>query len=234
MATVLSNADPHGAGRVQVRMNWQTDNMRTSWVRVMTPDGGGSKDVKSNRGFVFIPEVGDQVLLGFRHGDPARPYVMGSLFNGTTGGGGGQGNNCKSLTTRSGSSLKLDDSAGSVTLHDKGTVNMNFDGAGNACIDAQAKIGLSVGNANSELILDKDGNVILAADSIISFMVGNSSIVIDNNGININSSNINLNGTTINIKGTTNKIEGKTNTISGTNLITGGPTTIDKGKIKLN
>ena len=56
MATVLSNADPHGAGRVQVRMNWQTDNMRTSWVRVMTPDGGGSKDVKSNRGFVFIPE----------------------------------------------------------------------------------------------------------------------------------------------------------------------------------
>ena len=26
MATVLSNADPHGAGRVQVRMNWQTDN----------------------------------------------------------------------------------------------------------------------------------------------------------------------------------------------------------------
>ena len=80
---------------------------------------------------------------------------MGSLFNGTTGGGGGQGNNCKSLTTRSGCSLKLDDSAGSVTLHDKGTVNMNFDGAGNACMDAQAKIGLSVGDAKSELTLDK-------------------------------------------------------------------------------
>ena len=84
---------------------------------------------------------------------------MGSLFNGTTGGGGGQGNNCKSLTTRSGCSLKLDDSAGSVTLHDKGTVNMNFDGAGNACMDAQAKIGLSVGDAKSELTLDKNGNV---------------------------------------------------------------------------
>ena len=234
MATVLSNADPQGKGRVRVRMNWQTDGMQTGWVRVMTPDGGSSKDVKSNRGFVFIPEVGDQVLLGFRHGDPARPYVMGSLFNGTTGGGGGQGNNCKSLTTRSGCSLKLDDSAGSVTLHDKGTVNMNFDGAGNACMDAQAKIGLSVGDAKSELILDKNGNVILAADSNITFMVGDSSIVIDKNGININSSNINLNGTTINIKGTTNKIEGKTNTISGTNSITGGPTTIDKGKIKLN
>ena len=93
MATVLSNADPQGKGRVRVRMNWQTDGMQTGWVRVMTPDGGSSSDVKSNRGFVFIPEVGDQVLLGFRHGDPARPYVMGSLFNGTTGGGGAHNKN---------------------------------------------------------------------------------------------------------------------------------------------
>ena len=116
MATVLSNADPHGAGRVQVRMNWQTDNMRTSWVRVMTPDGGGSKDVKSNRGFVFIPEVGDQVLLGFHHGDPARPYVMGSLFNGTTGKEGFDSNHKKSLTTRSGSTVTFDDTAHTILL----------------------------------------------------------------------------------------------------------------------
>ena len=109
MATVLSNADPQGKGRVRVRMNWQTDGMQTSWVRVMTPDGGSSKDVKSNRGFVFIPEVGDQVLLGFRHGDPARPYVMGSLFNGTTGRGGLEDNHKKSLITRSGHTLSFND-----------------------------------------------------------------------------------------------------------------------------
>ena len=236
MATVLSNADPDGKGRVRVRMNWQTDGMQTSWVRVMTPDGGSSSDVKSNRGFVFIPEVGDQVLLGFRHGDPARPYVMGSLFNGTTGGGGGQGNNCKSLTSRRGSSLKLDDSVGSVTLHDKGTVNMNFDGAGNACLDAQSKIGLSVGDTNSELILEKNGNVFLSADSNITFMVGDSSIVIDKNGININSSNINLNGTTINIKGTKktvvglNENLGVTVSADGPVDIVGNPVNINQGK----
>ena len=109
MATVLSNADPQGKGRVRVRMNWQTDGMQTGWVRVMTPDGGSSSDVKSNRGFVFIPEVGDQVLLGFRHGDPARPYVMGSLFNGTTGRGGLEDNHKKSLTTRSGHTLSFND-----------------------------------------------------------------------------------------------------------------------------
>ena len=157
MATVLSNADPQGKGRVRVRMNWQTDGMQTGWVRVMTPDGGSSSDVKSNRGFVFIPEVGDQVLLGFRHGDPARPYVMGSLFNGTTGGGGGQGNNCKSLTTRSGSSLKLDDSKGSVTLADPGKTSIHMDGAGNATFDSSDKILISCGSASIEL--HNDGTI---------------------------------------------------------------------------
>ena len=116
MATVLSNADPQGKGRVRVRMNWQTDGMQTGWVRVMTPDGGSSSDVKSNRGFVFIPEVGDQVLLGFRHGDPARPYVLGSLFNGVTGSGGFAANHKKSLTTRSGSTVTFDDTAHTILL----------------------------------------------------------------------------------------------------------------------
>ncbi|ATV27401.1 type VI secretion system Vgr family protein [Prevotella intermedia] len=157
MATVTSNADPKGNGRVQVRMNWQQGDMHTGWVRVMTPDAGKSGDVSSNRGFVFIPEIGDQVLLGFRHGDPARPYVMGSLFNGSTGGGGGQGNKCKSLTTRSGSSLKLDDSKGSVTLADPGKTSIFMDGSGNATFDSSEKILISCGSASIEL--HQDGTI---------------------------------------------------------------------------
>ncbi len=133
MATVLSNADPQGKGRVRVRMNWQTDGMQTSWVRVMTPDGGSSSDVKSNRGFVFIPEVGDQVLLGFRHGDPARPYVMGSLFNGTTGRGGLEGNHMKSLTTRSGHVIEFDDASLSsgITIKDRNHNVIHIDSSSN-------------------------------------------------------------------------------------------------------
>ena len=152
MATVLSNADPHGAGRVQVRMNWQTDNMRTSWVRVMTPDGGGSKDVKSNRGFVFIPEVGDQVLLGFRHGDPARPYVMGSLFNGTTGNGGGSNNSIKSLKTRSGISVILNDDNRSLEIKDAGGSSIHLDGNGNILLNAPKDIQLHAGNDMSLMV----------------------------------------------------------------------------------
>ena len=212
MATVLSNADPQGKGRVRVRMNWQTDGMQTGWVRVMTPDGGSSKDVKSNRGFVFIPEVGDQVLLGFRHGDPARPYVMGSLFNGTTGGGGGQGNNCKSLTTRSGSSLKLDDSAGSVTLHDKGGVSMNFDGGGNSTINAKcsqvfnagSSAGINVGAkkhqpASSALTMDSDGIIDLSGKSKITIKVGDSTITIDTTSIVLEAQNIHAAGSNLSL-----------------------------------
>ena len=245
MATVLSNADPQGKGRVRVRMNWQTDGMQTSWVRVMTPDGGSSSDVKSNRGFVFIPEVGDQVLLGFRHGDPARPYVMGSLFNGTTGGGGGQGNNCKSLTTRSGSSLKLDDSAGSVTLHDKGGVSMNFDGAGcssfasrknstlnagqnhiinagsTSSVNAGENYSANVGKGASCLNMDANGDIVLEGKNKITIKVGENTITISADGIvtNAESGDVKTTATTgsVTIESTSSEasFKGSTNTNIG-------------------
>ena len=245
MATVLSNADPEGKGRVRVRMNWQTEGMQTGWVRVMTPDGGSSSDVKSNRGFVFIPEVGDQVLLGFRHGDPARPYVMGSLFNGTTGGGGGQGNNCKSLTTRSGSSLKLDDSDGSVTLHDKGGVSMNFDGAGCSSFDSKKNSTLNAGqshiiNAGSTssvnagenysanvgkgascLNMDANGDIVLEGKNKITIKVGENTITISADGIvtNAESGDVKTTATTgsVTIESTSSEasFKGSTNTNIG-------------------
>ncbi|AFJ08530.1 putative phage-like baseplate assembly protein [Prevotella intermedia 17] len=184
--------------------------MHTGWVRVMTPDAGKSGDVSSNRGFVFIPEVGDQVLLGFRHGDPGRPYVMGSLFNGSTGGGGGQGNKCKSLTTRSGSSLKLDDSDGSVTLHDKGGVSMNFDGAGNATtsaksdytvkagtkvsVNAGGSASTNVGKGSSILQMDKNGIIDLSAQDKITLKVGNSTITITGESIKLKSKMVDIDG----------------------------------------
>jgi len=166
MTTVLSNADPEGKGRVRVRMNWQTDGMQTGWVRVMTPDGGSSKDVKSNRGFVFIPEVGDQVLLGFRHGDPARPYVMGSLFNGTTGGGGLEGNHMKSLTTRSGHTIKLNDSLSSlgITIKDIKGNSIHIDSVGDDII-INAKRNITINAGETFTVNCKNANI-LAEESI--------------------------------------------------------------------
>ena len=190
MATVLSNADPQGKGRVRVRMNWQTDGMQTGWVRVMTPDGGSSSDVKSNRGFVFIPEVGDQVLLGFRHGDPARPYVMGSLFNGVTGSGGFAANHKKSLITRSGSTVTFDDTAhtillqttrankifidesnGTITISSAEEVNVNTK---NVNINASENMNVNVGK-NFTMQVGEQSNIHIDGDSNLS--VGKNSSV---------------------------------------------------------
>ena len=192
MATVLSNADPDGKGRVRVHMNWQTDGMQTGWVRVMTPDGGGSKDVRSNRGFVFIPEVGDQVLLGFRHGDPARPYVMGSLFNGTTGKGGFAANHKKSLTTRSGSTVTFDDTAhtillqttrankifidelnGTITISSAEEVNVNTK---NVNINASENMNVNVGK-NFNMSVGENAALSVGGDSSMNVQGNFSSIV---------------------------------------------------------
>ena len=164
MARVTDNADPEGKGRVQVQMNWQVDNMHTDWIRVMTPDGGGGENVATNRGFVFIPEVGDHVLVGFRHGDPNRPYVMGSLFNGKTGGGGGKGNSCKSITTRSGSTLALNDETGSVRLADPKTARLEMDGKGNTTLDSSQSVKITCGKACVELY--ENGTILINGKQI--------------------------------------------------------------------
>ena len=184
MATVLSNADPQGKGRVRVRMNWQTDGMQTGWVRVMTPDGGSSSDVKSNRGFVFIPEVGDQVLLGFRHGDPARPYVMGSLFNGTTGGGGLEGNHMKSLTTRSGHTIKLNDSLSSlgITIKDIKGNSIHIDSVGDdIIINAKRNITINAGETFTVNAREMEVNI----DSDIIEKIGKNKISTIGNKISL-------------------------------------------------
>lgn len=65
-------------GRVKVRFHWDRssagDENSSCWVRVGPGSGAGS-------GFYALPEVGDEVLVAFEHGDPDRPIIVGSLFN---------------------------------------------------------------------------------------------------------------------------------------------------------
>src|SRR5690606_20358442 len=82
VAEVLSNADPMGQGRVQVKMDAQQGDEQSEWIRVVVPDAGGTDRVTQTRGHVFIPEAGDQVMVGFVHQHPDRPFVMGGVFHG--------------------------------------------------------------------------------------------------------------------------------------------------------
>lgn len=74
---VTDVADPDGLGRVRVALPWLSDEYVSDWVRVTR--AGAGKD----RGVVVQPEVEDEVLLTFEHGDARRPYVIGGLHNGT-------------------------------------------------------------------------------------------------------------------------------------------------------
>jgi phage protein D len=73
---VTDNDDPDGLGRVKVKFPWLSDKDASDWARVIMPGGG------PERGLEFLPEVNDEVLVGFEHGNMNYPFVLGGLWNG--------------------------------------------------------------------------------------------------------------------------------------------------------
>lgn len=74
-ATVIENEDPEKLGRVKVKFIWQDDENDSNWIRVLSPMGG------KDHGLYYIPEINDQVLIGFEFDNPNRPYVKGTFYN---------------------------------------------------------------------------------------------------------------------------------------------------------
>ena len=75
---VTNNTDPENLGRVKVTLPWLSPTFETDWARVVQFGLGRQS------GAMFLPEVGDEVLVGFEFGDPRRPYVIGGLINQNT------------------------------------------------------------------------------------------------------------------------------------------------------
>jgi phage protein D/phage baseplate assembly protein gpV len=76
LGVVTNNDDPSALGRVRVRYPALGDDAEGAWARIATTSAG------KERGLLMLPVVGEEVLVGFEHGDTRRPYVLGSLFNG--------------------------------------------------------------------------------------------------------------------------------------------------------
>ncbi|GAB4114108.1 MAG: VgrG-related protein [Roseiflexaceae bacterium] len=68
--------DPDNLGRVKVKFPWLSESIESNWARVVSMGAG------ANRGWQIMPEVNDEVLVGFEHGDMNHPYVIGGLWNG--------------------------------------------------------------------------------------------------------------------------------------------------------
>lgn len=203
IGVVKNNNDPDNLGRVKVSLLWHDHNITTDWIRVMTSDGGTGGKTGKNRGFVFIPEVNDQVLVGFRYNDPDRPFVMGSLFHGKSASGGGKDNKIKTLSTNSGNTITLNDDKGSVMVEDAKGNSILFNGAGLISVHSSEKIEFKCGD--SSITLTKDGNIkiegkmkieVNAGESIN--MEGKSEVAIKSTNITAKAnSNLNLEGTAV-------------------------------------
>ncbi len=116
-AVVTDIVDPDGQGRVRIRLPWSPDSGGSdyeAWARLATLMGG------ADRGSWFVPDVDDEVLVCFEGGDARRPYVIGGLWNGRDNppvsmDGAGE-NNIKTIKSRNGVTVRLDDSTGRETL----------------------------------------------------------------------------------------------------------------------
>ena len=168
IATVISNTDPQGQGRIAVKFDWQLHDT-TNFIRMMSPDAGGTDQVTQNRGYVAIPEVGDQVMVGFVHNHPDRPFVMGGMFHGGTALGGGVHNHIKSLTTRSGCTIIFDDtdSSGSITVKDPSGNILYMDGHGNINVTAPKNMNINVGE-NFNISVGKDMTTNIGHDNSLN------------------------------------------------------------------
>lgn len=122
-AKVMDNEDPMDLGRVRVQFDWQAqldESMMTPWLRIAQPYAGGGK------GFSFIPEIGEEVMIDFEGGNAERPYVKGTLYNGVGNPdalwlpGNNSHNQIKAIRTRNGHTIEIHDEGndGYIRIYD--------------------------------------------------------------------------------------------------------------------
>jgi len=175
IARVTDNNDPKGLGRVRVQFIWQEKHQtKTPWIRVVQPHAGADK------GFYFIPEIGEEVLVDFEDQNAERPFVVGSNYNGkefskyhTA------GNDKKVIHTRSGTKIILNDGEGSVFIEDPSGNTYLMDGQGNINVSAPKNISFIAGeNVN----IKAGTNCIMeVGNDMFTTIQNNNSVEIANN-----------------------------------------------------
>ena len=125
-AKVVENKDEQKLGRIRVQFPWQeiqSKEMKTPWLRIAVPYAGASK------GHQFIPEIGEEVMVGFEMDNAEKPYIIGALYNG------GKGkpdeewaaskdddgtNSVKAIRTRNGHTIEIHDKGndGYIRIYD--------------------------------------------------------------------------------------------------------------------
>jgi phage protein D/phage baseplate assembly protein gpV len=184
-AVVTNTDDPQDWGRVKVKFPWMADDAESDWARVVGQGAG------PEAGFYVMPEVDDEVLVTFAHGDFSQPFVLGGLWNGqydlppeaaaaasrekplvrTWHSRSGHWlamydntDNKVEVVTAGGHSLVLDDANSKVTLTSSGGLTVELD-------DGSSKITIESGNeievkSTGNMKLESNGNMDLKATQL--------------------------------------------------------------------
>ncbi len=228
-AIVTNNNDPKGIGRVQCQFAWQkVTGETTPFIRSVLPYTG------TNKGMYFIPEVGEEVLIGFEGNHAEKPFIMGSMYNGehTPSDWQSDKNNIKAIRSNSGHTITLDDTKGkeeiriydkegssiiykthekSVSIHTPETLTIS---AKNIHISAEENISMS---ANGTITTQAEKNITTITKEEITVQA-DQSILLSTDNLELKATKEALiQGNTIKSEAeTTAELTGKTTTVKGT------------------
>ena len=162
-AIVTDNNDPDKLCRVKVSYPWHDQPTESYWARLTAPMAGPS------RGLVLIPEVGDEVVIGFEREDLRFPYVLGAVWNGKdkppVANDDGK-NDKRKLVSRKNHYLLFDDGAqGTVELaHEKGR-KVTFDDDGIVMQDEKGNT-IKIDSNSSAITIETKGQLNIKAASV--------------------------------------------------------------------
>ncbi len=206
---VTNNNDPDGIARVKVKYPTISDQLESNWARLAVPMAG------AGRGFEFIPEVNDEVLVAFEYDDINKPYILGSLWNGKDKPPEDNSNIVQSgkvqkriIHSRSGHVITLDDSDGSekITIVDKtGKNSIEIDSSSNALtiktdgpINMETKDDVTIKGNN--INLEAKANAVMKANSNVNLEASAKATLKGSAGVDVEASGVtNIKGTVINL-----------------------------------
>lgn len=155
-------------GHIKVKYPTLGDTIESAWARVISMGAG------SARGMTFLPEVNDEVIIGFEGGDVSRPLVLGGLYSGTNAAhdyGVADGKVARrQIVSRLGHVIELGDGEGDTAQHisltlagGKHAVRLGKDGL-TATVPAGQPVSIQAGDAKIDF--DKQGNITLAGQKV--------------------------------------------------------------------
>ncbi|MEB3362416.1 MAG: type VI secretion system tip protein VgrG [Synechococcaceae cyanobacterium] len=201
IATVQSlENDPAGELRVRVSLPHLADSAQELlWARPLSPDAG------AKRGFVFRPEVGDEVVIGFLNDDPRHPVILGALFGSKNKPpkpvqSPDQKNNLRAIVSRAGTRIVFDDDIPALRLETTASGSADGDSKNRIIINEKEKT-ITIEDQHNNTILLSDAGIRLNTEKDIALTAEGSVTIKGKNGIQIEGNKASLKGQKLELEG---------------------------------